>query len=200
MNFAKSIAWLTNQGIRSGQINTEIKWLCEKINRFAPKCMVEIGSRHGGSLYMLARECQEGATVIAVDLEGQGWGKKNSGKSLENVVEKLKKEGYQATWIKGKSGDPETVKEVRVLSRGEIDFLFIDADHRYEEVLQDWANYQGMVRPGGIIGFHDIAHDDSESIYGMRGVDRLWRILKPGYETDEIIAGPGIGILRKEKR
>lgn len=36
-----------------------------------------------------------------------------------------------------------------------IDFLFIDADHSYEGVSDDWENWSPFVIRGGIIAFHD---------------------------------------------
>jgi hypothetical protein len=36
-----------------------------------------------------------------------------------------------------------------------IDALFIDADHRYEAVRQDWDQWSPKVTPGGIIALHD---------------------------------------------
>lgn len=35
------------------------------------------------------------------------------------------------------------------------DFLFIDAGHKYDDVRMDFKNYSRMVRPGGVIAFHD---------------------------------------------
>ena len=39
-----------------------------------------------------------------------------------------------------------------------LDLLFIDAGHRYEEVLLDHTMYSPLVRPGGIVAFHDAVH------------------------------------------
>jgi len=54
-----------------------------------------------------------------------------------------------------------------------IDLLFIDADHSYEAVSDDWNQWRPFVKKGGIIVFHDYyARDDlgnSESSYpGLR--------------------------------
>lgn len=39
--------------------------------------------------------------------------------------------------------------------RRPFDFLFIDAGHLFDEVKSDHLEYEMMVRPGGIIAFHD---------------------------------------------
>ncbi len=36
-----------------------------------------------------------------------------------------------------------------------IDFLFIDGDHSYESVKQDWDLYSSLLKPGAIVAFHD---------------------------------------------
>ncbi len=36
-----------------------------------------------------------------------------------------------------------------------VDLLFIDAGHRYEEVLADHNTYAHLVRSGGVVAFHD---------------------------------------------
>lgn len=36
-----------------------------------------------------------------------------------------------------------------------IDFLFIDGDHRYEEVLQDFSDWTPLLKPGGLLAMHD---------------------------------------------
>lgn len=38
---------------------------------------------------------------------------------------------------------------------GPYDLLFIDAGHSFEEVCHDHLTYGPMVRPGGIVAFHD---------------------------------------------
>ena len=38
---------------------------------------------------------------------------------------------------------------------GDLDFVFIDADHRYEAVLADIAAWRPHVRPGGWLMGHD---------------------------------------------
>jgi len=41
--------------------------------------------------------------------------------------------------------------------KGIYDLLFIDGDHSYEGVKQDWVMYSPLVRKGGIVAFHDSA-------------------------------------------
>jgi predicted O-methyltransferase YrrM len=46
-----------------------------------------------------------------------------------------------------------------------IDLLFVDADHAYEAIKQDWQDWFPKVRPGGIIALHDCKVADSSPDY-----------------------------------
>ena len=49
-----------------------------------------------------------------------------------------------------------TTSEASILvANGALDFVFIDADHGYEAVRDDIANWRDRVRPGGWLGGHD---------------------------------------------
>jgi predicted O-methyltransferase YrrM len=43
----------------------------------------------------------------------------------------------------------------RVMPNRSLDFVFIDADHSYEAVRQDIADWTHKVKPGGWVGGHD---------------------------------------------
>jgi predicted O-methyltransferase YrrM len=81
-----------------------------------------------------------------------------------------------------------------------VDFLFVDGDHEYEGVVKDYELYAPLVRPGGLIAFHDIVPGDEEVV---GGVPRFWEELKGSHETTELVesldqGGYGIGVLRMD--
>jgi predicted O-methyltransferase YrrM len=45
-----------------------------------------------------------------------------------------------------------------------LDFLFIDGDHSYESVRQDFLLYSKLIRNGGLLIFHDYACDDVKKV------------------------------------
>lgn len=51
---------------------------------------------------------------------------------------------------------------------GPYDLIFIDADHLYEGVKQDFHNYKKFLSNKGVIAFHDINNPD------WPGIERLW--------------------------
>ena len=74
-----------------------------------------------------------------------------------------------------------------------VDFLFIDADHNYNLVLKDWQMYSKLVRPGGIIAFHDVNYV-AENVT----VKPLWDELKTKHNYIEIKTeqhSTGIGVI-----
>ena len=79
-----------------------------------------------------------------------------------------------------------------------VDFLFIDGDHTESGVAQDYNDYKGFVRPGGIIAFHDIIENQplpDNLVY------HFWKKVKSGLVTEEFVDDPkqcgfGIGIIR----
>lgn len=53
-------------------------------------------------------------------------------------------------------------------------YLFIDADHRYSGVRADFELYAPLVRPGGLIAFHDISDNTQPGVE----VNKLWSEIK----------------------
>ena len=96
------------------------------------------------------------------------------------------------------SQDPATLADLGGLVQGRgIDLLFIDGDHTYGGVKQDFVNYSGLVNPGGLIVFHDICKHRE----GMQcEVDVFWNEIKSNHQHQEFIHDPrqgwaGIGVL-----
>ena len=77
-----------------------------------------------------------------------------------------------------------------------VDFLFIDGDHSYEGVSRDFALYSSLVRPGGLVAFHDVA----PRVSAGTGVPQFWNEFKATHDTQERVApnepSYGIGVWR----
>ena len=100
------------------------------------------------------------------------------------------------------SHDHKTKLRVKqLLNRKQIDFLFIDGDHRYNGVKKDFEMYHPLVNENGIIAFHDIViHYQDKTV----GVFKFWNEIKKKYNFEEIVedwnqSECGIGILKKNK-
>ena len=107
----------------------------------------------------------------------------------------MKKPGQTVHAVTGSSHDSTTLDLVKTIFAGApIDVLFIDGDHSYEGVKQDYEMYRSLVRPGGIIAFHDIIHTKFENCH----VDVFWRELirqSPSQATE--IIGHTVPILEE---
>lgn len=157
----------------------------------APEVVLEIGSDHGGTLWAW-QQLPSVRRVLAVDLPLGGF---HSGRRLDT-------HGVEAVY--GDSHKPETLGCLHELlgvgydesynATPRVDFLFIDGDHTFDGVKADYEMYSPLVRPGGIVAFHDIlTHPNMPYV----AVDILWRQL--GGVKDEIVTDPqtwgGIGVL-----
>jgi len=54
----------------------------------------------------------------------------------------------------GNSHDHTTLEKVRTYLDN-VEVLFIDGAHASESVAKDWTMYHSLVRPGGLVVFHD---------------------------------------------
>lgn len=154
--------------------------------------VVEVGCDQGGTLWALR---QTGAHVIGVTLQ-HGWF--GTGKPLDS---------HGCPVILGDSHDVRTMERLRAhLAGRSIDLLFIDADHRYGAVLEDFNTFAPLVRSGGVVALHDICHHDPITVGGDKitiGVEQLWRELVDHFpDTREVIVPPtdwgGIGFVTIE--
>ena len=69
-----------------------------------------------------------------------------------------------------------------------LDFVFIDADHRYSAVIKDLAAWVPKLKPGGMLCGHDLhligvrtALDEKLTHYEDSGVDNVWFCKKEDY-------------------
>lgn len=167
------------------QNEREFAQLLDLYDELAPGRVLEIGSHMGGSLYWWLRHAAGGATVVAVDDRHA-----NSGR-----YEGWQPDDVNLAAITGKSHDPQVIDRVHEL--GPYDFAFVDADHRYQQVRQDWETYRPMMADGAVMAFHDIAGDRPHNPEIQ--VRRLWAEIKAaGWPTREFVVEPdwlGIGVI-----
>lgn len=179
-----------------GQIRSEIKPFLDIARGVEPRRILEIGTANGGNLFLLSKISAPDATVISIDLPGGDFGggyfamKQSVYKNFVDTSRKM----FLIRDDSHKQSSLDRVKEI--LNSEKLDLLFIDADHGYAGVKSDFEMYGPLVRPGGIIGFHDIANPPDHTF----GVQKFWNEIKGQYDFREIIDNPnqkgyGIGIL-----
>lgn len=184
------------------QYDEEFEALSTRVQQKLPRTLVEIGTRDGGSLWMLARLLPTSTRIVSIDLVGAKWGHNSSGANRQRVADDLRARGYDVVLIDGDSQSETTRDSLQeTLGGGGIDFLFIDADHTFHGCLRDFELYFPLVNPHGLVAFHDIL--ESKRVPSVK-VFLVWRVLKTLFPTEEFTrdAGKengvfGIGLLCK---
>ena len=180
--------------ITTAQICWELFELINLYDALNPKKVLEIGSQWGGTLYYWLEGAQHGAKIANIDILQNM--KTNDAKGLPDRWASWAPDYVDYKCFIGRSDDPEIHKEVIQFLDGEIDFLFIDADHSYEGAKHDFIKYGHYVRKGGMIVLHDLV---TPSFAPHIQVEKLWReIQAAGYHTQELRAGArygGIGVV-----
>lgn len=150
----------------------EFVYLIEAVMQLQPAVILEIGSMNGGSLKAW-RMAAPDAEIISVSLKDGPFGGGAPTPDVANV------------WLDADSHSPATLTMVmQVLDGRNIDFLFIDGDHTYDGVRQDFAMYSWLVRRGGLISLHDIlAHEPETGVY----VKELWDELEERFDTAKFV-------------
>ncbi len=154
-----------------------------------------------GSTWAICQASPRSAIIVSLDLpEGPFGGLPLADEDLRRL-ESFARPGQSLHLLQGDSGDPFVAAHVKSLIEP-LDLLFIDGSHAYEGVSHDYELYGPLVRPGGLIAFHDIVEGPA-SVVG--DVPRFWRQLRTGLDERvkviEIVAdrnqgGYGIGVVR----
>ncbi|MDH5631547.1 MAG: class I SAM-dependent methyltransferase [Gammaproteobacteria bacterium] len=177
----------------------EIESLYDRVAELKPQRVLEIGTARGGTLYLWMQAASADAELASVDLPDGDFG---GAYPLARVpfYQAFPRPNQKLTLLRTDSHLPETLDKVKAcFSAPVIDFAFIDGDHTYEGVKQDFETYAPLVRKGGLVAFHDILPRPAES--GIK-VDQFWNEIKNNYEYEEFIGSPetgraiGIGLLR----
>jgi len=170
------------------QIFCEMQQLAKEVKKVSPSTVLEIGTSNGGTLYVWSRYLESCQGIISIDLpEAYPYAKMKFFELFDT--------NKKFCFLRLNSHNKETRTRLsRLLKNDKIDFLFIDGDHSYNGVKQDFEMYKQFVASGGIIGFHDIVYHPDY------GVSMFWNEIKHNYASKEIIAskkqvGYGIGIL-----
>lgn len=187
------------------QERSEILALLRLLDENPPRTVLEIGTAGGGTLFLLTRSARRDATLISVDLPRGMFG---GGYPLSRVplYRSFALPTQSLHLLRGDSHDAATRERVVTILAGRpLDLLFIDGDHTYEGVRQDFEIYAPLVRDGGLIVLHDIvpgAPGIGRWAPGHRvgHVPRFWQEIRARHETIELVkdwnqGGLGLGVV-----
>jgi predicted O-methyltransferase YrrM len=180
----------------AGQRDDEIVPFLEWAGIGKLRRVLEIGSAKGGNLMLLSMASAPDARLVSLDLAVD---------PIRSAVHRglvAPKQSFAS--IHGDSRSPESFLRVRrALGSKLLDLLFIDGDHSYDGVKFDFQTYSTLVRPNGVIAFHDIVLDawqrfGRETPSDTGGVPTFWAELKQRHsDWREFVSDPdqdGFGI------
>jgi predicted O-methyltransferase YrrM len=181
------------------QKRKEISNFCKGVLKTRPKVVLEIGTAQGGTFFLLTKISSHNALLLTMALPGVG---KNEGYFPYRIplYKKFASGNQKIKLLRQDSHKQSTLKKVKkIVKNKKIDLLFIDGDHSYEGVKQDFEMYAPLVREGGIVAFHDIvdiSDDDNCDVF------KFWNEIKHDYEYQEFVedwnqGNCGIGVLKK---
>lgn len=170
-------------------------WLAQR----QPHHIIEIGCLHGGTATMF--HGLSTGKVITIDLPDGRFGGADHHYTREKCLDRGKTLFRECPRVRSILGDSHTVAVAemvaKILNGDRADVLFIDGDHTYAGVRDDYELYAPLVEDGGVIAFHDILDTPLHRAAGCR-VDQLWAEL-PGRKIVFSIdsAWGGIGVVFK---
>jgi predicted O-methyltransferase YrrM len=158
------------------------------------KSMVEIGTFKGGTLWQWLKCIEDNASFTAIDAYDPAYSfDKGADYYRELFNEWANPKNIDFELIDGDSSDLDILEVIKNKYPEGIDCLFIDGNHLYDYVKNDFVLYGELVKPGGIIVMHDILLSPDVIIF--------WReIQHAGYKTKQyaIKERPyGIGVVYK---
>ena len=115
--------------------------------------VLEVGLGYFGSTHFLWRQLFK--KVITIEKSHERI--RTFGANLRAFHQHWVLDDQRSAFLIGMSNETATVTKAYQAASGGLDVLFIDGDHQYASVLTDWLLYSPLVRPGGIVAFHDVA-------------------------------------------
>jgi predicted O-methyltransferase YrrM len=186
----ETIDYCCDRPVLMGQVRSEILGLGNLLKELAPKRSLEIGTNYGGTLLLLCNLSPPKAKIISVDLPSGPFGGGYPRRKMP-IFRRFPRKGQKLHLIRANSHAHDTKEQVLRLLQGDpLDYLFIDADHTYDGVRQDFQAYGPLVRSGGLIAFHDIVTHKKET---QCEVERFWNEIKRQYRHQEFIEYPSAG-------
>ena len=170
----------------------ELAELAPHIERVQPRTVVEIGSCEFGWPYLMAPYFALGALIVGIDPLTKLIIRRDR---VDATMARLRSQGFAVEFLHGRSDDDWVMGFVQGIAEiNRVDVLHIDGAHDYDTCRQDWLDYSGYVRAGGLVIFHDV-----RSRAAGEKVFQVWDEIRAEgkYKTTEIgkLARVGIGIV-----
>jgi predicted O-methyltransferase YrrM len=166
---------LWNLGLAKPQTQTtEAERACLARQAAGKKRLAEIGVYQAVTTCRLRQVMAPDGVLLAVDPFAPG----RLGFSYDRVIardEAGRISNGQVRWLRmtGK----EAARDPLVGELGGVDFLFIDGDHSYDGLREDWEGWSPRVVPGGIVALHDSRSYDGHDIESAGSVQFTRKVI-----------------------
>jgi predicted O-methyltransferase YrrM len=175
--------------IRPWQHRLELLALARLIAQRRPGTIVEIGTASGGTLFLSALLADPAALIVSIDLQHGRYGGGYPDWRVP-LYASFGRSGQRVELIRGDSHSATVRERLEALLGGRgIDYLFIDGDHSYDGVRQDFETYGRLLGDDAMVAFHDIVSD--KSAVPDHFVSAYWDEIKGRYPHGEFIQDPG---------
>ena len=108
---------------------------------------IEVGVATGRNAASILKELNVETIYLIDSYEDENY-------SIDEALEELK--GYEDKISFSIEKSSEAVKTLP-----EVDFIYIDGDHSYEQAKEDMINYWKVLKKGGILAGHDIHNNET---------------------------------------
>lgn len=130
----------------------ELFQVCELLEEIRPKSILELGVKNGGSLNMWSKFAHPSAILIGVDIVP----------SINHPIGSSSQSVYLIIADCDVKATREKVKRIT----DEVDFLFLDANHRYYGVREEFRIFAPLVREEGLVAIHDTTDEHVKRFVG----------------------------------
>ncbi|MGF1579478.1 MAG: class I SAM-dependent methyltransferase [Gemmataceae bacterium] len=148
--------------------------------------LAEIGVWHGVTTCVLRGVMASHGVLYAVDPYPVG----RLGFSFQRIIarrEVRRVPNGELVWMRLTGA--EAAKKIAEDGLGPVDLVFIDGDHTYEGLRQDWEGWSPLVCPGGTVALHDSMPTPDRDIESIGSVRYTREIVSkdPRFERVEVV-------------
>lgn len=159
------------------------------------KVLVELGVWHGVTTAQLRKAMAADGVLYAVDPYPRG----RLGCSLQRIIarrEVARAGGGHVQWVRKTS--VEAAQDFSASEPRPIDFLFIDAGHRFEDVKLDWELWSGLIAPNGVVGIHDSRSSPKRNLEGVGSAVFTQQVIRVDERFDCVEEVDSLTVLRRK--
>lgn len=138
------------------------------------KAVLEIGVFEGETSIKMIDALPQGGYYAGIDIN-------------DHRKHKLERSGVAVDFILG-----ESIKVIKGMPREHFDFIFVDGDHSWANILLEFKEIERVIAKGGVIAYHDTLH-----IPDVAELMRYVNHYKYNVVTLNTSEGRGLSILQK---